>query len=56
MSRLGVIGVRGQYKNYTDEDVKRAIDLVVNDGMSKQQASRQTGVPVSTLSDKLKRL
>lgn len=47
---------RGGYKNYTNEDVQRAIDLIVNDGMTRDQAARETGVPVSTIRRKLKSL
>ncbi|CAG0898962.1 unnamed protein product [Cyprideis torosa] len=39
--------------NYTDEDLKNAIRIVREDGVSKEEASRRTGVPPSTIRLKL---
>ncbi|KAI4503532.1 hypothetical protein M0802_000935 [Mischocyttarus mexicanus] len=44
-----------RYKQYTREDIKKAIDAV-RTGMSALQASRMHGVPSRTLYDKVKKL
>lgn len=52
-SRRPVLRHRGVYKKYSDNALLQAVKMVLEEGFSVRKASVLTGVPASTLTDRL---
>lgn len=46
---------RGKYKNYTEEDLMKAVNMVL-EGYSYKKTTELTGVPCSTITDRMSKM